>query len=91
MTVGEARQLGAAKLNVDRELFDACFRVAQRLDGARAQDMGPVTLALAVMGAAKAQDSDELENELGDALDLVGMAEKEWRLELSVGGRGRVV
>jgi hypothetical protein len=40
-----------------------------------------MTLALAIMGVAKATDPKELSGELTDALALVSKAEREWRMK----------
>jgi hypothetical protein len=86
LTVTEARQLGQAKLNIDTGLFDRSLQAAKDMD-ARPQDLGPLTLALALMGVAKAVDPEDLTGELTDALKLVSQAETEWELERQLEGR----
>ena len=85
MTINEARIIGLRKLNVSRELFDMCMRTARALPEMRAQDVPPITLALAMMGAAQVRDIDEIEGELTDALSLVAKAEREYQMEMKVG------
>lgn len=81
MTVNDARQIGLGKLKVDRPLFDKCMEVAKGME-VRAEDLGAMTLALALMGASKADRSDKgLKNELMDALEIVSRAEKEWLMD----------
>jgi hypothetical protein len=86
LTLEEARQLGAAKLWIDRALFDKSLEVAKGLDGMRREDLGPMTLALAILGVSKAHVSDQgLAAELTDALALVAKAEEAWRMEQKFG------
>lgn len=81
MTIEEARMIGESMLKVDRELFATVLEIAKRVDGMRKDDLGPMTLALAIMGASKVNPRDEgMARELTDALTVVDKAEKEWRL-----------
>jgi len=80
MTIAEARHLGQSKLGIDQTLFKKCQQAAQEM-GVRAQDMGPMTLAIGVMGIAKV-DKEEVHDELSMALELVAKAEKSFKLEL---------
>ena len=80
--MNEARQIGMAMLNIDRPLFEKCKQAAVEM-GVAAQHMGPMTLALGIMGYAKAtQEPEKIAGELTDALALVARAEKEWRLRI---------
>lgn len=81
MTINDARQIGESKLRISRPLFDKSFELAKRM-GVRPQDLGPMTLALAILGVVKANKSDRgLEAEMHDALVLVSRAETEWNME----------
>ena len=88
LTPNEARELGMSKLNITPELFAKCFEVAREM-GVTGMDLGPMTLALAKMGVARAFDPREMESEMYDALALVSRAENEWRLEKQHDGIGR--
>jgi hypothetical protein len=86
MTIEEARQIGTAMLKVDRDLFDKSLEAARKVDGMRQEDLGPMSLVLAVMGVSKVNPNDPgIERELGDALDLIDKAEKAWRLQQKAG------
>lgn len=78
MNLIEARQIGMHILSIDKKLFDKCKAAAEEM-GVKAADMGPMCLALGIMGYAKA-GKDNIEGELTDALALVAKAEREWRL-----------
>lgn len=85
MTLSEARQVGAEKLKITRPLFDRALEAAKAMK-VRPQDLGPMTLALALMGVVKANTSDRgLEAELTDALAVVSKAETEWSMERRFG------
>ena len=83
MTLNEARAIGASKLNIPDGLFKKCVEAAHEMavDG---RHLGPMALALGIMGIAKATDAAEIEGELTDALALVSKAEKEWRMDLKM-------
>lgn len=87
MTIGEARRIGQEKLGLRPELFNKAHKAAQQMD-VLPQHLGPMTLALALLGVAKATDKKEMAGELTDALSLVSKAEKEWRME-QLAGKGR--
>jgi len=80
MNVNEARQIGESKLRVSKPLFEKSMEVAKAMD-VEARHMGPMTLALAIMGVSRAHQSEDLTAELTDALALVSKAENEWRME----------
>ena len=81
MTVEEARQIGESMLKVDRDLFIKVLEIAKGMEDMRKEDLGPMTLALAIMGASKVDPRDEgVAKELTDALAVVNKAEREWRL-----------
>lgn len=82
MKLEEARQIGATKLNIDERLFRKAKEAAEQM-GVEPKHMGPMTLALALMGVAKAHDPSELSGEMTDALALVSRAEDEWRMDIS--------
>ena len=87
MTLNEARRIGADKLKLHGDVMDKALEVAKKME-VKPEHAGPMMLALAIMGVAKATDPEELSGELTDALSLVSKAEKEWRMEQTV-GRGR--
>lgn len=81
MTIEEARQIGESMLKVDRDLFLKVLEIAKKVEDMRKEDLGPMTLALAIMGASKVDPRDEgVARELTDALTVVSKAEREWRL-----------
>lgn len=80
MTLAEARMIGQRKLGIEKGLFDKCKAAAREM-GVAPEHMGPMTLALGIMGYAKA-DKQNMEGELTDALALVAKAEREFRLEM---------
>ena len=81
MTLIEARMIGMSMLNMDKRVFDKAKAVCDERDVAP-NHMGPMTLAFAIMGLARAVgDSDKIRGELTDALALVAKAEKQWRLQ----------
>lgn len=84
MTIQEARAVGASKLRIPPELFRRALSAAKGMEGMRVEDLGPMALALALMGISEAhKSSDQLENELTDALQVVAKAENEWRMEMA--------
>jgi hypothetical protein len=86
MTIEEAREIGAAMLKVDRDLFEKSLEAARRVEGMRKEDLAPMALILAVMGVSKVNPNDPgIERELGDAVDLIGKAEQAWRLQQKAG------
>lgn len=87
MNLNEARQIGAEKLRLSRDVMDKALEAAIQM-GVIPVHRGPMMLALAIMGVAKAHQAEELSGELTDALALVSRAEAEWRMEQSV-GKGR--
>jgi hypothetical protein len=87
MRIEDAREIGAAKLNLSPDQFNRFMEQAKRME-VKKDDMGPMTLALAVLDAADAHKSDiGLHAELQDALIVVQQAEQEWRLDGSVRSR----
>lgn len=84
LTIEEARELGAKKLRIDQGLFDRSVKAARQMQ-VRPEDMGPMTLALAILGVSKAHKGDSMARELTDALELVARVENEWRMELRHG------
>ena len=59
MTVEEARQIGEAMLRIDRQLFEKSLDAARKVEEMRPQDLGPMTLVLAIMGISKVNPRDE--------------------------------
>jgi hypothetical protein len=88
LTIDEARRLGSAKLGVAQSVFDKALQHAKDI-AQRPQDVGPLALAMAIMGIAKVRDPKEIESEMVDALQLIDKAEKEWRMEMAVGSLGK--
>ena len=82
MNVKEAYVIGVSKLKMPRDVLDRAAGVADEM-GCLPAHKGPMLLALAIMGVAKAVDPEELSGELTDALALVSRAEQEWRMERS--------
>jgi hypothetical protein len=81
MTVEEARQIGETMLRIDRELFEKSLDAARRAEGMRPQDLGPMTLVVAIMGVSKVNPRDPgFAAEMTDALALIDKAEKTWRM-----------
>lgn len=81
MTIEEARQIGEAMLRIDRQLFEKSLDAARRVEEMRPQDLGPMTLAIAILGISKVNPHDEgLAAEMTDALALVDKAETTWRM-----------
>lgn len=81
MDVATARAIGLRKLSMDAKLFRKCLDAAKEMD-VRPKDLGPMALAIGIMGLAKAgAEREKIEGELTDALALVARAEREWRLE----------
>ena len=81
MTVEEARQIGEAMLRIDRQLFEKSLEAARKAEGMRQEDLGPMTLVVAIMGISKVNPRDEgFAAEMTDALALIDKAEKQWRL-----------
>ena len=81
MTMAEAYAVGTEKLNLRKDLLDKCREVATEM-GVKPQDAGPMVLAIALMGVAKATKAEDLSGELTDALSLVARAESEWRMDM---------
>lgn len=81
MTVEEARQIGEAMLRIDRQLFEKSLDAARKVEEMRPQDLGPMTLVLAIMGISKVNPRDEgFAAEMTDALALIDKAETTWRM-----------
>lgn len=76
----DARRIATFKLSWDQKFFNKCKSAADEM-GVASEHMGPMVLALGIMGLAKV-DKKEMEGELTDALALVAKLEKEWRLEM---------
>lgn len=90
MTLNEAREIGAAKLNIDRALFDKCLVQAKRMR-VEADDLGPMALAIGLLGVSRADKSDiGLRNEMLDAMDVIRQAENEWRMQQKIGRKARL-
>lgn len=87
MNLNDARRIGEDKLRVNKDLFIKSVEVAKSMDVA-VQHLGPMALALAIMGVSRAHKSEDMTAELTDALALVSKAENEWRMEQLV-GKGR--
>ena len=86
MTIEEAREIGASQLKIDRGLFEKSLEAARRVEGMQREDLAPMALILAVMGMSKVDPHRPgIEQELGDAIDLIGKAEQAWRLHQSAG------
>lgn len=88
LTIDEARRLGSEKLGIAQPLFDKCLGHAQDMvmrEGGKPADLGPLTLALALMGASKSYETEDIQGEMVDALQLIDKAEKEWRMEMQIG------
>ena len=85
LKIDEAYAVGRHKLNLTADVIDKAREAAQEMD-VKPAHMGPMALALAIMGVAKAVDPEELSGELTDALSLVSKAEKEWRFHQKMGG-----
>lgn len=89
MTLQEAQMIGQSKLSMDDRLFTKCFQAAKEMPDMKPEHLPPMTLALGIMGYAKAHaEPEKIASELTDALALVAKAEREWRMEQVV-GRGR--
>ena len=85
MTLNEARDIGQSKLKIDAPLFQKCVEEAKKME-VEAQHLGPMALAIAIMGVSKAQTTDMgLQHEMRDALNIVSQAEREWRMDQKVG------
>jgi hypothetical protein len=84
MNLNKAWQIAEQKFGWDRNMFQRCVAVAKEMD-VDAQHLGPMGLAIGIMGVAKAHDPKEIEGELTDALALVAKAEKEYDMEQIVG------
>lgn len=81
MTVEEARQIGEAMLRIDRQLFEKSLDAARKVEEMRPQDLGPMTLAIAILGISKVDPRDEgLAAEMTDAFALIDKAETTWRM-----------
>lgn len=81
MTVEEARQIGEAMLRIDRQLFEKSLDAARKVEEMRPQDLGPMSLVLAIMGISKVNPRDEgFAAEMTDALALIDKAETTWRM-----------
>jgi hypothetical protein len=81
MTVEEARQIGEAMLRIDRQLFEKSLDAARKVEEMRPQDLGPMTLVLAILGISKVNPRDEgFAAEMTDALALIDKAETTWRM-----------
>ncbi len=90
MNINEARAIGSEKLKIDAQLFEKCLEAAKRME-VDTKDLAPMTLALAILGVSKAQETSiGLENELRDALNIVSQAEREWRFQIKLGGKARL-
>jgi hypothetical protein len=76
----EAYAVGMLKLKLERDIINKARDAATEME-VKPAHMGPMTLALALMGVAKATDPKELSGELTDALALVSRAEAEWRAD----------
>jgi len=85
LKIDEAYAVGRHKLNLTADVIDKAREAAQEMD-VKPAHMGPMVLALAIMGVAKAVDPEELSGELTDALALVSRAEAEWRQDQIVRG-----
>lgn len=79
LTIQEARQLGAERLRIAPDVFNRSVEIAKEMD-ARHQDIGVVALALSIMGVAGVTEKKGMEDEFASALQLISMAEKEWRM-----------
>lgn len=85
MTVEEARQIGEAMLRIDRQLFEKSLDAARKVEEMRPQDLGPMTLVLAIMGISKVNPRDEgFAAEMTDALALIDKAETTWRMMMKM-------
>ncbi len=81
MTIEEARQIGEAMLRIDRQLFEKSLEVARKVEEMRPQDLGVMTLAIAILGVSRVNPRDEgFAAEMTDALAVIDKAEKQWRL-----------
>lgn len=81
MTIEEARQIGEAMLRIDRQLFEKSLEAARKAEGMRKEDLGVMSLVIAIMGISKVNPRDEgFASEMTDALALIDKAEKQWRL-----------
>lgn len=90
LSLQQAREIGRLKLKIDDGLFEKALEAAGQM-GVEPKDRPPMTLALAIMGVSDASKTDiGLQNELRDALDIVNQAEREWRLERSIGSKARL-
>jgi len=80
MNMNEAVQIGTEILQLPKKVIAKAHAVAKEM-AVDPRHLGPMTLALAIMGVAKATDPKELSGELTDALALVSKAEREWRMK----------
>ena len=85
LSIRDARQLGYAKLQINDERFSKGYDVAIKME-ARQQDLGVMSLAFAIIGGIATPNMNILQQELKGALQLVGMAQKEWEMERKVQG-----
>lgn len=92
MTLSEAYNIGQQILKLDSNTIKKAEQVARELAEMRTQDLGPMTLALALLGVSKAHRSDVgLQQELMDALGIVARAEKEYWTHQKAAQHGRVI
>lgn len=90
MNLNEARLIGKAKLNIEEQLFEKCLEAAKQM-AVETQHLPPMALALGLLGVSEAQKTSiGLENEMRDALQVVSMAEKEWRFDQKIGSKARL-
>ena len=80
MRIDDAYRIGSSKFNLEPHMMTKCREVAEEM-GVLPQHMGPMMLALAIMGISKAVTQEDLSGELTDALQLVSMAEKEYNMD----------
>lgn len=79
MTLNDARRIGYDMFGWDKRFFDKCKAAAEEMQ-VHPQHMGPMCLAIGVMGFAKV-GKENIEGELTDALSLVAKAEHVWQLK----------
>lgn len=91
-TVDEARQIGEVKLRISGAAFEAALKAAMAMPDRKNDDAVPIAaLALAILRVARVDPRDEkFHVEFTDALRLAMRAEEEWRLEQSLGAKGRL-
>lgn len=81
LSIEQARELGRSKLRIDNDVFNLASSVADEME-VKGENRPAMILAIAILKLSRVDmQSQHLEGELRDALALVQVAEKEWKLE----------